>query len=61
MQHDVKFERNTRTGDWRAMCSGCYWVMVGPSDEVQKQAAVHDMIWEAVEVDCPPIALKGGP
>lgn len=44
VQHDVKFERNTRTGRWRAYCS-CFWVTVGTSDEVQKEAAVHDLEW----------------
>lgn len=46
--HSVKFERNTRSGDWRAKCT-CGWFHIGERDEVQSRAATHDLEWEAVE------------
>lgn len=44
MEHNVKFERNTRTGRWRATCS-CIWATVGSKEEVQALAASHDIEW----------------
>ena len=49
MIHTVTFERNTRTGSWRARCSGCYWSWVGFEDDVKQRAATHDIEWQAVE------------
>lgn len=45
--HKVTFERNTRDGRWRASCS-CFWVWVGPEDEVRTRAAGHDIEWVPV-------------
>ncbi len=44
MEHNVKFERNTRTGRWRAQCS-CNWMTIGSKEEVQALAATHDIEW----------------
>lgn len=45
--HKVTFERNTRDGRWRAICS-CYWAWVGTEAEVKTRAAGHDLEWERV-------------
>ena len=49
MIHSVTFEKNTRTGAWRARCSGCFWSWVGFEDDVKQRAATHDIEWETVE------------
>ena len=49
MIHTVMFEKNTRTGAWRAHCIGCYWAWVGFEDDVKQRAATHDLEWIAVE------------
>ncbi len=56
MEHTVKFERNTRTNDWRAICS-CGWSRVGMCDEVQTLAATHDIEW----VESDPVGGAGEP
>lgn len=48
--HETTFERNTRTGDWRARCS-CGWFLIGECEHVQMAAAGHDLEWEAVSPD----------
>ncbi len=40
--HNVRFTRNTATGELRAVCT-CHWSMTGDREEVQSAAAVHDM------------------
>lgn len=47
--HKVTFERNTVTGRWRGFCSGCYWCRTGSQEEIQAQAATHDMEWVEVK------------
>lgn len=47
-RHDVRFERNTGTGMWRATCS-CGWLTVGTQGHVQAQAGSHDL-WEPANV-----------
>lgn len=44
VQHTVKFERNQFTGRWRASCT-CFWTDYGEREDVQKNAAVHDITW----------------
>lgn len=46
--HEVTFERNTRTGMWRAFCS-CGWSHFGTSTEVQARSATHDIEWIPAE------------
>lgn len=48
MVHEVKFERNTRTGQWRGICT-CLWCKVGTEDDVQAAAAIHDLEWEPIK------------
>lgn len=48
MHHEVKFERNTRTGDWKARCS-CGWFTIDTEETVQARAATHDIEWQPVE------------
>jgi hypothetical protein len=43
--HITTFERNRRTGMWRATCT-CGWFHTCQSaDEVQERAATHDLEW----------------
>lgn len=51
--HVVTFERNTRTGQWRGFCSGCFWCLVGTQEEVQSLAATHDLEWQPVAAPAP--------
>lgn len=53
MQHSVKFERNRRTGMWRAICT-CGWGWAGFQDDVTTRAATHDMDWQPAEPEKDP-------
>jgi hypothetical protein len=47
--HHVTFQRNTRTGDHRAICT-CGWGIDRPTLlECQLRASTHDIEWQDVE------------
>lgn len=49
--HEVRFHtKGPNRADARAVCS-CGWFTFGALWECQDAAAVHDIEWEAVEVD----------
>jgi hypothetical protein len=49
MVHTVKFERNTETNEYRAICT-CGWIRWSKSlEELQRRAPTHDMEWQAVD------------
>jgi hypothetical protein len=49
MNHNVKFERNIFTGQWRALCTDCLWMMQGEKGNVQNYAGLHDLEWQEVK------------
>jgi hypothetical protein len=50
--HSATFRRQPSSGYFMAFCGGCGWIEVGKDlPELQKRAAVHDLDWQAVEVD----------
>lgn len=55
--HTVTFQRNTRSGHWRAICS-CGWFHIGTQTEVHERAAGHDVEW-VDEPESPPAVPHG--
>ena len=51
-EHNVIFQRNQRTGMWRALCT-CGWMWSGFREDVKTRAATHDMDWQVADPNEP--------